>query len=105
MKHFEQNLFEDGSLEDLHHALGMGSAVVLSNLFFHEANDEADCPRHRMKLAKSAYKLIAVCEAVIARVPEGEREKAREAIAEEMKPMDADDFDAAIEAAVKLFFG
>lgn len=72
-----------------------------NNLFFHQAHDGADCERHRLLLAMSAYNVIAVCEAVIDRVTYAERDKALSDI-RSIVQMDVDD---ASDAMAKLFIG
>lgn len=78
MKYFEKNLMEGAELKDLHRALIKSSGCVTSNLFFHQVEDEADTPEHREVLARSAYSLIGICEAIIDRVPEEEAARALE---------------------------
>lgn len=87
-KYFEQNKFDDGDFIDLHHRLTRAYSVVASNLFFHEAKDDLKSPEHRLKLARSAFYLIAVCEAIIDLVGEDEREKALAEVRDETKPLD-----------------
>lgn len=91
MKYFEKNKLEGKPLDSLHNSLGKVSQCVSSNLFFHEAYEEADTERHRVILANSAYVLIAVCEAIAERVPEEERERALEEIRKEMEPRPTDE--------------
>ena len=57
---------------------------VANNLFLHEACD-GDTPEHRETLARSAYNLIGVCEAIIDRVPEEEAERVMALLTEEME--------------------
>lgn len=87
-KYFEQNKFDDGDFLDLHFALTNRYSIVASNLFFHEAKDDLKSPEHRLMLAKSAFCLIAVCEAIIGLVGEDEREKALAEERENIKPVD-----------------
>ena len=84
MKYFDKNIYHGMDLEDLHNYLGKTAVVVQNNLFFHEVHDSADSETHRMKLAQSAYHVIAVLEAVIDRVPLEEREKALADIREQV---------------------
>lgn len=91
MKYFEKNKLDGKPLIDLHNHLGEVSQVVSSNLFFHEAEEEADTEHHRLLLARSAYTLMAVYEAIAERVPEDERERALEDIRKQMEPTHKDD--------------
>lgn len=77
MRYFEKNVVNGAELIILHDPLMSAVSPVASNLFFHEAFD-ADTPENRQKLAMSAYNLIAVCEAIIDRVPDEEAESALE---------------------------
>ncbi len=87
-KYFEQNKFDGNDFIDLHHELTKGYSVVASNLFFHEAKDDLKSPEHRLKLAKSAFRLIAVCEAIIGLVGEDEREEALAESKDAIRPID-----------------
>lgn len=87
-KYFEQNKFDGDDFIDLHFVLTRAYSVVASNLFFHEAEDDLKSPEHRLKLAKSAFGLIAVCEAIVGLVDEDEREKALAEVRDETKPLD-----------------
>lgn len=87
-KYFEQNKFVDDSLIDLHFVLTSRYSTVASNLFFHDAKDDLKSTEHRLMLAKSAFALIAVCEAIIGLVGEDEREKALAEERENTKPVD-----------------
>lgn len=91
MKYFEKNKLDGMPLDLLHNSLGEAHQCVSSNLFFHEAREEAGTERYRVILAKSAFVLIAVCEAIAERVPEGERERALAEIRKEMEPLPDDD--------------
>lgn len=91
MKYFENNRYEGKELMLLNDSLGKFFQVLQSNLFFNQAREDADCKEHRIKLARSAYLVIAVCEAVIARVPEEESERALNDIVIEVKPVDVDE--------------
>lgn len=77
MKYFEKNIASGTELIHLHDLLVSAVPPVANNLFFHEACD-GDTPEHRETLARSAYNLIGVCEAIIDRVPEEEAERALE---------------------------
>ena len=55
-------------------------------------------------LARSAYALIAVCEAIIARVPDEEARNALADVREQFKPVDEDDVDDAIKVLLKAIF-
>lgn len=87
-KYFEQNKFDGNDFIDLHFALTKTYSVVASNLFFHEAKDDLKSPEHRLKLAKSAFKLIAICEAIIGLVDEDESEKAFTEVKDAIRPID-----------------
>lgn len=97
MKYFENNRYDGKELMLLDNSLGKFFQILQSNLFFNQAREDADCEEHRLKLARSAYLVIAVCEAVIARVPEEESERALADIVAEVKPVDVD------ETLAKLF--
>lgn len=101
MKYFDKNIYHGMDLEDLHDYVGNTSTVVQNNLFYHEANDGADCEKHRTILAKSAYHAISILEAVIDRVPTDEREKALGCIREQVSVS----MDDAAEEIARLFVG
>ena len=90
-KYFEQNKFNGDDFIDLHFVLTRAYSIVASNLFFHEAKDDLKSPEHRLKLARSAFNLIAVCEAIIGLVDEDEREKALAEARNEAKPYDTNE--------------
>lgn len=90
-KYFERNKFDGNDSIDLHFVLTRTYSIVASNLFFHEAKDDLKSPEHRLKLARSAFNLIAVCEAIIGLVDEDEREKALAEARDEAKPYDSDE--------------
>lgn len=77
MKYFEKNIASGTELIHLHDLLMSAVPPVANNLFFHEARD-GDTPEHREMLARSAYNLIGICEAIIDRVPEDEASRALE---------------------------
>ncbi|WP_302755114.1 hypothetical protein [Collinsella intestinalis] len=90
-KYFEQNKYAGKDFIDLHFVLTRAYSIVASNLFFHEAKDDLKSPEHRLKLAKSAFRLIAVCEAIIGLVGEDEREKALAEVKDDVRPVDGDE--------------
>ena len=98
MKYFEKNVVSGEDLIDLHECLIRAANVVASNLFFHEAK-EGDTPGHRETLARSAYNLIGICEAIIDRVPKAGAARALEECRERFDP---DDDEPASEAAKML---
>lgn len=104
MKYIEENKLEGAELKELHRSLIKTSGIVTSNLFFHQVEDVADTTEHREKLARSAYALIAVCEAIIARVPEEEARNALSGVQKRFKPVDEDDVDDAIKTLLKAIF-
>lgn len=71
MKYFEENKLSGSDLIELHSYLGKAYTAVGSNLFFHSDINHLESPKHRILLAKSAYNLIGICEAVAELVPEG----------------------------------
>ena len=75
MKYFEKNIASGTELIHLHDLLVSAVPPVANNLFFHEACD-GDTPEHRETLARSAYNLIGICEAIIDRVPQDEASRA-----------------------------
>lgn len=87
-KYFEQNKLDGNDFIDLHFELTKTYSVVASNLFFHEAKDDLKSPEHRLKLARSAFRLIAVCEAIIDLVDEDESEKAFTEVKDAIRPTD-----------------
>lgn len=101
MKYIEENRLEGAELKELHRTLIKTSGTVTSNLFFHQVEDVADTNEHRETLARSAYALIAVCEAIIARVPEDEARNALADVQKQFKPVDEDDVDDAIKVLLK----
>lgn len=104
MKYFEENKLEGAELKELHCTLIKTSGIVTSNLFFQQVEDVADTTEHRETLARSAYALIAVCEAIIARVPQDEARNALADVREQFKPVDEDDVDDAIKTLLKAIF-
>lgn len=78
MKYFEKNIASGAELINLHDLLMEAVSPVANNLFYHEAEEDADTPHHRKTLAKSAYSLIGICEAIIDRVTDEEAESALE---------------------------
>lgn len=90
-KYFERNKFDGNDFIDLHFVLTRAYSIVASNLFFHEAKDDLKSPEHRLKLAKSAFNLIAVCEAIVGLVDEDEREKALAEVKDDVRPVDKDE--------------
>lgn len=104
MKYFEENKLEGAELKELHSTLIETSGIVTNNLFFHQVEDVADTNEHRETLARSAYALIAVCEAIIARVPEDEARNALADVRKQSKPVDEDDVDDAIKTLLKAIF-
>ena len=104
MKYFEENMSDGQSLDDLHYAVVQSSGTVLTNLFFHQVEDEADTPIHRETLARSCFYLISVLEAIIARVPEDEAQKAYEDTKERVMPFD-EDLNKALEIVLDRIFG
>lgn len=104
MKYIEDNKLEGAELKELHRTLIKTSGTVTSNLFFHQVEDVADTTEHRETLARNAYALIAVCEAIIARVPEDEARNALADVREQFKPVDEDDVDDAIKTLLKAIF-
>lgn len=104
MKYIEENKLEGAELKELHRSFIKTSGIVTSNLFFHQVEDVADTTEHRETLARSAYALIAVCEAIIARVPEEEARNALSDVQKQFKPVDEDDVDDAIKTLLKAIF-
>lgn len=90
-KYFDKNKYEGGDFIDLHFVLTRAYSTVASNLFFHEAKDDLKSPEHRHNLAKSAFMLIAICEAIIGLVGEDDREKAFAEIKDGVRPVDEDE--------------
>lgn len=104
MKYIEENRLEGAELKELHRTLIKSAGIVASNLFFHQVEDVADTNEHRETFARSAYALIAVCEAIIARVPEDEARNALADVRKQFKPVDEDGVDDAIKTLLKAIF-
>lgn len=104
MKYIEENKLEGAELKELHRNLIKSAGIVASNLFFHQVEGVADTTEHRETLARNAYALIAVCEAIIARVPEDEARNALADVQKQFKPVDEDDVDDAIKVLLKAMF-
>lgn len=110
MKYFDENVAEGSDLITLHELLVKAFGPVASNLMYHESLDDADAPEHRETLARSAYSLIGVCEAIIARVPKDEAARALVDCRRRFDPNDVlyDEARAVHEAAravIRTFFG
>ena len=105
MRYFEENMLDGEELRRLHNALADAYNPLACNLFFHQVEDEADTPKHRETLARSAYNVIGVCEAILERVPEDERKSALDEVTEQFKPIDYDELDSALDTVLKAIFG
>lgn len=79
-RYFKENKYTDYSLEELHYEIVMESGNVLSNLFFQAVEDESAEEKHKLILANSALALIALCEAVLSRVPDDLVDESRDFI-------------------------
>lgn len=90
-KYFEQNKYAGKDFINLHFVLTQAYSIVASNLFFNEAKDDLKSPEHRLTLARSAFNLIAVCEAIVGLVDEDEREKALAEVKDDIRPVDKDE--------------
>ena len=104
MKYFEKNIANGAELVSLHDLLMSAVSPVASNLFFHEARD-GDTPEHRKTLARSAYNLIGICEAIIDRAPDEESESALEECREHFAYNPEDDARKAAEKIVDAMLG
>ena len=104
MRYFEKNIANGAELVSLHDLLMSAVSPVASNLFFHEARD-GDTPEHRKTLARSAYNLIGICEAIIDRVPDEEAESALEECREHFAYNPEDDARKAAKKIVAAMFG
>ena len=105
MKYFQENVMSGSELSDLHRTLLKAVSPLASNLFFHATEDEAETPNHREILAKSAYNLIGICEAVLDRVPEDERERALNECRINFKPVDEGEIEDALDILIKVALG
>ena len=79
-RYFKENKYTDYSLEELHYEIVRESGNVLSNLFFQAVEDESAEEKHKLILANSALALIALCEAVLSRVPDDLVDESRDFI-------------------------
>lgn len=104
MKYFEKNIASGAELIHLHDLLVSAVLPVANNLFFHEACD-GDTPEHRQTLARSAYNLIGICEAIIDRVPDEEAESALEECREHFAYNPKDEARKAAEKIVVVMLG
>lgn len=102
MRYFEENLYEGEDLHELHHDILNSVGTVAGNLFFHQFVGAAATTDHRETLARSAYTLIGVCEAIIARVPENEARNALAKVRQQIRPIEEGEADVAIDAIKKL---
>lgn len=96
MKYFEKNVMHGADYITLHQHLTKASAVAANNLFFQEAIDDMESEEHRVTLAKCAYTVIGICEAIIDMVPADEREKAFAEVRESFESIDCDDIEKLI---------
>ena len=96
MKYFEKNVMHGADYIVLHQHLTKASAVAANNLFFQEAIDDMESEEHRVILAKCAYTVIGICEAIIDMVPADEREKAFAEVRESFEPIDCDNIEKLI---------
>lgn len=101
MKYFEKNVMHGADYIILHRYLTKTSAIAANNLFFQEAIDDMENEEHRVILAKSAYTVIGICEAIIDMVPADEREKALAEVREQFEPIDCDDIEKLIKSILK----
>lgn len=72
----EENVFIDCPLPYMHRSVLEMSESVASNLFFKQAYRESGERVHKVKLARSCYSLIMVCEAIIEKYARDERGEA-----------------------------
>lgn len=84
-RYFKENKYTGYSLENLHYETVRLSGNVISNLFFHAVNDEAGEKKHKLVLANSALALIALCEAVLSRVPDDLVDESRDFIGADVR--------------------
>ena len=104
MKYFEKNILSGEDLINLHDLLIKATGAVASNLFFHESKD-ADNAFDRETLARSAYNLIGVCEAIIDRVPDEEAERALEDCRDHISHDESEEASAAAKLLLTLILG
>lgn len=84
-RYFKENKYAGYSLESLHNEIVKASGNVLSNLFFQAVEDEAAEEKHKLILANSALSLIALCEAVLSRVPDDLVDESRDFIGSDVR--------------------
>ena len=105
MKYFEKNIASGAELIYLHDMLMEAVSTVANNLFYHEAEEDADTPHHCKTLARSAYNLIGICEAIIDQVPDEEAESALEECREHFAYNPKDEARKAAEKIVAAMLG
>ncbi len=84
-RYFKENKYTGYSLEKLHYEIVRESGNVLSNLFFQAVEDESAEEKHELILANSALALIALCEAVLSRVPDDLVDESRDFIGADVR--------------------
>ena len=105
MKYIEENKLQGKELIEIHHVLVNTAGAVASNLFFRQAVVEAETQKHRETLARSAYALIGICEAVVALVPEDEAERALSEVRRSFRPVRSDEVEESVRKLVKAITG
>ena len=61
----DENIFMGDDLLHMHKNVVTMSGILASNLFFRQACKEAEEHEHKVKLARSCYALIMVCESIV----------------------------------------
>lgn len=105
MKYIEENKLEGEELVEIHHDLVRTAGIVASSLFFRQAVEKAETQKHRETLARSAYTLIGICEAVVAIVPEDEAERALSEVKRRFRPVRSDEVEESVRKLVKAITG
>ena len=86
-KYFEENRYEDYSIDVFHNSIGELSRAIMSNLMVEVADPDA---RKRDREANAYHMLIALCEAGLSRLDPDTVKESREKVTLALKPMLAD---------------
>lgn len=96
-KYFEENKYEEYSIDELHDAANMIGGAITNNLMVEVADPQA---RKQNREANAYHEMIAICEAGLSRLDADVVEKSREASAKRLKPIDPAELSSALFAAI-----
>lgn len=96
-KYFEENKYEECGIDELHDAANMVGRIITDNLMCEVADPAA---RKQNREANAYHEMIAICEAGLSKLDAEVVEKSREESAKRLKPIDLDEFSAALLAAI-----